>query len=354
VAAADVPGADAIWPVGVVRWNTVVKGWTMKTFRGVSRKLLLVFAFIALTGAGAAGAAESNEPNQAGDLSLDLSKLDVSTVQEILTKIYTLLAEYGLKILGSVVIFLVGRWVAGVLSRLAGKGLTKAKVDETLVRFVQSLCYLGLLTFVIVASLSNMGVQTTSFVAVVGAAGLAIGLALQGSLANFASGVLMLIFKPIRVGDFVEAGGVKGSVKEVGIFNTTLNSPDNVRIIVPNAQITSSHISNYTVNGTRRVDLVVGVSYEDDLKKAKQVIEDVLRGEERLLPEPAAVVAVSAMAESSVNLVVRPWVKVADYWPVYFALTERIKVALEDNGLTIPFPQRDVHLKNGQLVSSAK
>jgi small conductance mechanosensitive channel len=219
---------------------------------------------------------------------------------------------------------------------------------------VQNLCYVVLLTFVVIAALANIGLQTASFVAVLGAAGLAVGLALQGSLSNFAAGVLMLIFKPIRVGDFVEAGGAKGSVKEVGIFTTILNSPDNVRIIVPNSQIMGSSISNYTVNGTRRVDMVIGVSYEDDLKKAKKVIEDVLAADGRILADPAPVVAVSALADSSVNFVVRPWVKVADYWPTYFDLTAQIKVALEKGGLTIPFPQRDVHVKNGTLVAKTK
>jgi small conductance mechanosensitive channel len=232
--------------------------------------------------------------------------------------------------------------------------MTKAKVDETLVRFVKDLCYVALLTFVIIAALANVGIQTASFIALIGAAGLAVGLALQGSLANFAAGVLMLIFKPIRVGDFVEAGGAKGTAKEIGIFTTVLSSPDNVRIIVPNSQVMGSTISNYTINGTRRVDMVIGVSYEDDLKKAKEVIEGVLATDERILPDPAPVVAVSALADSSVNFVVRPWVNVADYWGTYFDLTERIKVALDENGITIPFPQRDVHMKNGNVAAPKK
>lgn len=310
---------------------------------------VLVLLLSGATGYAAAG----DDPNAAAGAGIDLSRVNVGTVQEILTKIYTLLATYGLKILGSILIFIVGRWVVGIVSKLAGKAMIRAKMDETLVRFVESLCYLGLLTFVIIAALSNMGVQTASFVAVVGAAGLAVGLALQGSLSNFASGVLMLIFKPMRVGDFVEAGGAKGSVKEIGIFTTILASPDNVRVIVPNSQIMGGTISNYTVNGTRRVDLVIGVSYGDDLKKAKAVIEGVLKRDERILPDPASVVAVSQLADSSVNFVVRPWVKVADYWGVYFDLTAGIKVALEDSGLTIPFPQRDVHLKGGPFAATA-
>ena len=326
----------------------------MKCWDTISQKLLMVLLLAGTTGTVALGAAEGADPNEAATTSLNLQDFDIGTVQDVLTRIYTLLAEYGLKIVGAVLIFIVGRWVAGFLSRLAGKAMRRAKVDETLVRFVQNLCYVALLTFIIIAALAKMGLQTASFVAVLGAAGLAIGLALQGSLSNFASGVLMLIFKPIRVGDFVEAGGAKGSVKEIGIFTTILNSPDNVRIIVPNSQVTGSNISNYTVNGTRRVDMVIGVSYEDDLQKTKEVIEKVLAGDERILPDPSPVVAVSALADSSVNFVVRPWVKSADYWPTHFDLTAKIKVALEENGITIPFPQRDVHLKNGSLVASAK
>ncbi len=334
--------------------TSIVKGQTMESYRRTLGKLVLALTLFASFGASVASAAEGAEPNAAGSSAMDLSKLDVSTGQEILTRIYGYMAEYGLKIVAAVLIFLVGRWVAKLLSRLGGKAMTKTKMDPTLVHFVQDLCYVALLMFVLIAVLAKLGIQTASFIAVLGAAGLAVGLALQGSLSNFAAGILMLIFKPIRVGDFVEAGGVKGSVKELGIFTTVLNSPDNVRIIVPNSQVMGGSISNYTVNGTRRVDMVIGVSYGDDLKKAKEVIEGVLRAEERILAEPAPVVAVSALADSSVNFVVRPWVNVADYWPTYFDLTARIKLALDENGITIPFPQRDVHLKDGNLPAAKK
>ena len=175
---------------------------------------------------------------------------------------------------------------------------------------------------------------------------MAVGLALGGTLSNFASGVLLIIFKPFTVGDFIEAGGAMGSVKEIQIFNTILSSPDNKKVIIPNAQVTGGNIVNYSANGTRRVDLVIGVSYEDDLKKARQVIESVLKVDSRILPDPAYTVAVSELGDSSVNFVVRPWVNSDDYWAVYFDLTEKIKVTLEENGLSIPFPQRDVHLFN--------
>jgi small conductance mechanosensitive channel len=333
--------------------NIAVKGRTMKTYRALVRMVGLIF-FVMQAGTAAAHAAAGPDPNADSGGPIDLSKFNMSTVQDVWTRIYGYLAEYGLKIVGAVIIFLVGRWVAKQLAKLTAAAMTRAKLDETLVRFVKDLCYVAMLAFVIIAALANIGVQTASAIALVGAAGLAVGLALQGSLANFAAGVLMLIFKPIRVGDFVEVGGVKGTAKEIGIFTTVLSSPDNVRIIVPNGQIMGSTISNYTINGTRRVDMVIGVSYEDDLKKAKEIIEGVLATDERILPDPAPVVAVSALADSSVNFVVRPWVKVADYWGTYFDLTERIKVALDENGITIPFPQRDVHVKNGSLAAPKK
>ncbi|MBC8379331.1 MAG: mechanosensitive ion channel [Planctomycetes bacterium] len=260
----------------------------------------------------------------------------------------TYLAENGVKfllnVLAAVAIFIIGRWVARLVSNLLQKGMSKAKIDATLIKFVKNLVYTLLLVFVIIAALGRLGVETGSFIAIIGAAGLAVGLALGGTLSNFASGVLLIIFKPIRVGDFVEAGGATGAVKEIQIFNTILNTPDNKRVNVPNAQVTGGNIINYSVNGTRRVDLVIGVSYEDDLKKARQVLEDVLKADDRVLADPAYTVAVLELGDSSVNFVVRPWVNVADYWGVYFDVTEKCKVALEANGLSVPFPQRDVHM----------
>ena len=275
-------------------------------------------------------------------------------MEDIINTIYAYLATYGLKIVAAVAILIVGRWLAKLLSKFVGRAMVKAKADETLTRFVQHFSYIVLLTFVVIAVLAKLGIYATSFVAVMAAAGFAIGLALQGSLANFASGVLMLTFKPIRVGDFVEVGGAKGTVREIRIFNTILNSPDNVRVTVPNSQVTGSNILNYTINGTRRVDMVIGVSYEDDLKKAKQVIEKVLAGDERILEDPAPTVAVSELADSSVNFVVRPWVKSADYWGVYFDTTQKVKLALDENDITIPFPQRDIHVKDGAVAGATK
>lgn len=279
--------------------------------------------------------------------------ITLSSAHELMTRIYGLLAEYGLRVVGAVFILLIGRWVAKLLSALISRLLIKAKMDPTLVPFIENLGYTAMLVFVVVAALDTVGVQTASFIAVLGAAGLAVGLALQGSLANFASGVLLLVFKPFRAGDFVEIAGSKGTVQAIHVFNTVLNSPDNIRVIVPNAQVTGGSILNYTINGTRRIDLVVSVSYGDDLRKARRVIENVLAAETRLLREPAPVVAVSEMAASSIDLVVRPWVKVADYWNVRFDLVEKLKVSLEEHGLTIPFPQRDIHIRTSAAAAAA-
>ncbi|MHC4097222.1 MAG: mechanosensitive ion channel family protein [Planctomycetota bacterium] len=268
-------------------------------------------------------------------------------------KIYEYIAKYGLKVVGALVIFLLGKWLAGVVSRLVEKGLIKTHVEKTLAQFARHLTYIGVLIFVVIAALAAVNVETTQFAVVIGAAGLAIGLALQGSLANFASGFLMIIFRPFKVGDFIEAAGTKGIVMEIGIFNTIINTPDNIRVFIPNAKLTGDNIMNYTANGTRRIDLVVGVSYEDDLKKAKEVIEGVLAGDERVLEEPSPTVAVFELGDSSVNFVVRPWVNAAEYWDVYFDITTKIKLSLDQNGISIPYPQRDIHMKNNSSNQAA-
>jgi len=267
-------------------------------------------------------------------------------VNEILQTVYEYLAQYGFKVIGALLIFLIGRLVAKILSRWIEAALLKSRIDKTLAKFIKNLSNIVLLVFVVIAALAPLGVETAQFAVVLGAAGLAIGLALQGSLSNFASGFLMIIFRPFKVGDFIEAAGTKGTVKEIQLFNTIMNTPDNIRAIIPNSKITDDKILNYTVTGTRRVDLVIGISYEDDLKKATMIIEDVLAKDERVLQDPKSKVAVFELADSSVNFVVRPWVNSADYWDVYFEMTAKIKLALDENDITIPFPQRDVHIKN--------
>lgn len=272
-------------------------------------------------------------------------------LEELMGKLYGYLMTYGLNFLAAVLIFIIGKFIAGILTNIIAKVMTKSKVDATLVGFVKNLSYVGLMTFVVIAALGKLGIQTTSFVAIIGAAGLAVGLALQGSLANFAAGVIMILFKPFKVGDFIIAGGEMGTVKEIQIFNTILAHPDNRKIIVPNSQVTGGVITNFSAIENRRIDLVFGISYEDDIKKAKEALEKALASDSRILKEPRPVIAVSELGESSVNLVCRPWVKPQDYWDVYFNIMEQGKLELEKNGITIPFPQRDVHLyeekKNG-------
>ena len=253
---------------------------------------------------------------------------------------------FAIDLLAAILIFVVGRWLARWASVLAARAMTRAKVDQILVSFVQHICYFGLLAFVIIAALDHVGIKLTAAIAVLGAAALAVAFALQGSLSNFAAGILMVIFKPFKVGDLVTVGGVQGTVQEIDILNTVLNSPDNVRIIIPNAQITGGTISNFSANTTRRIDLTIGVSYDDDIKKAKQVIEGVLASDARILKSPAPVVAVSELADSSVNFVVRPWVKSTDYGDVYFDTLAKLKTALESNGITMPYPQREIHVIN--------
>ena len=222
--------------------------------------------------------------------------------------------------------------------------MTKSNTDQTLVKFVGSLSYIALLAFVVIAALNQLGIQTTSFIAILGAAGLAIGLALQGSLGNFAAGVLMIIFKPFKVGDFIEGAGVAGTVEKIQIFTTQLKTPDNKTIIVPNAKMTGDNITNYTMKGTRRVDFVFGIGYEDDIDKARKVIEGIIAADSRVLKDPAPMVAVSELADSSVNFVARAWTSADDYWGFYFDTTENVKKQFDAGGISIPYPQRDIHV----------
>ena len=255
-----------------------------------------------------------------------------------------LLSEWGLKVLGAFAVLLLGWIVAKAFRGAAGKALRRTKIDATLVPFLSSIAYYLVLVVTLVAALGLVGIQTASVVAVLGAAGLAVGLALQGTLSHFASGVMLLYFRPIRVGDFVDIAGTAGTVSEVGLFATSLNTPDNVRIIVPNSSIWGQTIKNFNTNDTRRIDLVMGVDYGDDLATAAATMKRVIEEDERVLSEPAPVVAVDALADSSVNFVVRPWCKRQDYWQLRWDLTERMKKELEAAGCSIPFPQRDVHL----------
>lgn len=241
-------------------------------------------------------------------------------------------------------IFFIGRWVVKQVIKLLERVLRKAKVEDMLVNFVSSIASVALLLFVIVASLNQLGVDTTSLIALLGAAGLAIGLSLQDSLKNFAAGVMLVIFKPFREGDFVEAAGVAGVVEHIQIFNTIMRTGDNREVIIPNGAIYSGVITNYSARDTRRVDMVFGIGYDDDLRKAKGILNEIIAADERILKDPAPVVAVSELADSSVNFVVRPWVNSADYWAVLWDTTETVKLRFDEEGISIPFPQMDVHL----------
>lgn len=266
-------------------------------------------------------------------------------MEQVVAKLQEWLALYGLKVIAALAILVLGRIAAQAVRGLIRKMLKRGKVDETLISFVASVSYVGIMAFVVIAALGNLGVQTASFVAVLGAAGLAVGLALQGSLANFAAGVLMIIFKPFKVGDFISAAGTDGVVEEIGIFTTVMKSPDNRKIIVPNAKLTGDNIVNFTAKDQRRIDLVAGVGYGDDLDKVRKVLEAILGADERVLKDPEPTIGVLELADSSVNFAVRPWVKTSDYWDVFFALQEQIKKQFDAEGISIPFPQRDVHLQ---------
>lgn len=263
-------------------------------------------------------------------------------------------ATFGLNLIAAIAIFVIGRWVAKILKGLVVKGLEKAKLEPILVKFVGNISYALLLVFVVLAAINQVGVQTTSLIAVLGGAALAVGLALQGSLANFAAGVLIILFRPYRIGDFVEGGGVVGTVEEVQIFTTVLKSPDNKRIIVPNGQMMSGTIVNFSAHDSRRVDLTASVSYDDDSDHVRRVLNEIVAADERVLAEPAPTIRMFAHADSSIDWVVRPWVKSPDYWPVYFDLTEKIKRRFDEEGISIPYPQRDVHLYHHDRPASAE
>ncbi len=249
-----------------------------------------------------------------------------------------------MNILAAIAIFVVGRWVAKLLRALSVKLMARAKVDETLSKFLANIVYGLLLTFVVVAAVDRLGVNTTSLAAVIAATGLAIGLALQSSLANFAAGVMLILFKPFKVGDFIEAGGSNGTVEEIHIFSTIMRTGDNVQITVPNGQITGGTITNFTAKETRRIDLVVGCGYGDNLKEVRDFLVSLIAADDRILRDPEPVVAVSELADSSVNFVVRPWVGTGDYWVVRWDLTEKIKLGFDEKGFSIPYPQQDVHV----------
>lgn len=271
-----------------------------------------------------------------------MDKQDIAINTDQILQSY--LIPWGQNILLALAIFIVGRWLAKKITQIMAKLMKRSGMDDMLVNFIQSLLNGLLLLVVIIASLDQLGVDTTSLVALIGAAGLAVGLALQSSLANFASGVMIILFKPFKTGHFIEAGGVSGVVENIQIFNTIILSGDNKVMIVPNGQIYSGTITNYSEKETRRVDLVIGIAYEADLKQAKEILHEILQGDSRILEEPAPGIALGELADCSVNFNVRPWVKSSDYWPVRADILEQVKLRFDEAGIGIPYPQMDIHV----------
>ncbi len=267
--------------------------------------------------------------------------------QEMLPRLQELGLQYGLMFVKAILIFVIGRWIAKLATNIIERIMKKSNMDDMLRKFLRNIVYALLLTFVVIASIGALGIQTASLIAVLGAAGLAIGLALQGSLANFAAGVLMIIFRPYKLGDLVEVAGIEGFVEEVDVFTTVLRTPDKTKHIIPNGQIMGDKITNYTDAQKRRMDLVVGIGYADDIDRARDAIMAEIVKSEYVLDEPAPKVTVAELGDSSVNLAVRPWVDSSTYAPASHEITERIKKCLDAAGVSIPFPQRDVHLFAG-------
>ena len=271
-----------------------------------------------------------------------MENLDINEILQ------TYVIPWGIKLVLALAIFYIGRMVVAGVVAFVRKVLHSRGMDDILVGFLVAILRWVLLLFVVIAALSQLGINTNSLVALLGAAGLAIGLSLQGSLSNFAAGVMLIIFRPFTKGNFVEAGGATGIIETIGIFTTTMTTPDNKEVIVPNGAIIGGNITNYSARPTRRVDMVFSVSYDDDLRKARQILEEIIAADERVLKDPAPVIAVGALAESGINFLVRPWAKTEDYWQLLWDTTETVKHRFDEAGISIPFPQVDVHFDKGE------
>lgn len=263
---------------------------------------------------------------------------------EILGTVKHMVVTYGMKLVGALVVLIFGLWIIKVLIKGLGSIMKKKNVDDSLQPFLRSLLGVTLKALLIVSVLGMLGIEMTSFVAIIGAAGLAVGMALSGTLQNFAGGVMILIFKPFKVGDVIEAQGYVGSVYEIQIFNTLLRTPDNKRIIIPNGGLSNGSMVNYSTEETRRVDWTIGIGYGDSTEKAREVIDSLIAADDRILKDPAPFVAVSELGDSSVNFTVRAWVKSPDYWGVFFQMNEKVYNTFDKEGLNIPYPQMDVHV----------
>jgi small conductance mechanosensitive channel len=271
-------------------------------------------------------------------------KMENINWQVIANKAYELSTEWVIKLLGALIILLIGKIVISFVVGAIKKLLNRYSVDSTIVGFVETLTKVSLQVVLWIMVLGNLGVKTTSFIAIVGSAGLAVGLALQGSLSNIGAGVLLIILRPFKIGDYITAGGQSGTVKNLGIFNTLMITPDNKEIIIPNSKIAGDSITNFSAQETRRVDFTFGIGYDDDLRAAKEILNDIVKSDSRVLNEPAALIAVSELGDSSVYFVVRAWVKTPDYWSFFFDTIEKVKLTFDEKGISIPYPQTDVHL----------
>jgi small conductance mechanosensitive channel len=298
-----------------------------------------------------ANPAAVEQPIDVAEVVKEVVPTNVEQAAQLWAQVQDVVTAWGLNVIAALAIFVIGRWIAKLVRGGIKRMMKKADVEPIIIGFVSSIAYIALLAFVVVAALGQLGIQTTSFIAILGAAGLAIGLALQGSLSNFAAGFLMIIFRPFKVGDFIEGAGVAGVVEEIQIFTTKLKTGDNKIIIVPNAKLSGDNITNYSAQETRRVDMTVGVAYSADLSKVREVLLDIISKDTRILAEPAPLVAVAELADSSVNFVVRVWTKTGDYWGVKFDATETIKNRFDAEGIGIPFPQRDIHIVSGALTA---
>jgi small conductance mechanosensitive channel len=318
----------------------------LKLFIAVSTAMLVVFT-ITVTSYAAGEAPAEKAVEKATEAPAPIKIEDVTnpdTYIHYLDMAKEWLLVNGPGVIIALVIFIFGRWFAMWASGMSKRALNKAGVDQTLRRFLGKLVYYVLLVGVIIAAAGQLGIQTTSFIAIVGAAGLAIGLALKDSLSNFASGVMLILFSPFKVGDVVTASGVTGKVQQIDLFSTIILTPDNQRVIVPNSGITSGVITNINAEETRRIDMVVGIGYDDDIRLAKETLADLVKADSRILTDPAPTIAVSELADSSVNFIVRPWVKTEEYWDVRLELTENIKLTFDEKGISFPYPQQDVHM----------
>jgi len=268
--------------------------------------------------------------------------MDISKYNDLLI---SYVSEYGLKIIAAIAIFFIGKVIAKKVTSVLKKIMVTAKVDITLIEFLSKVIYFALFIVVILTALSTLGINTTSFLAIFGAASLAVGLALKDSLSNIGAAVLIILFRPFRVGDTIDAGGSFGKVEGINLFSTVLATPDNKTVMIPNSSVINSTITNYSNKPTRRVTLSIGVGYHDDLKFVKETLQQIIKEDERVLKDPEPLVAVSELAQSSVNFTFRVWVNNDDFWNVNFDMLEKIKTTFDEKGISIPFPQIDIHTK---------